>query len=79
MVRVSKNYGQDKKCPVCKKDLEDSQPHLLVCEMLVKNTIMDEIPHYDDLFSEKLQKQVILIQMLNSNFKTRLQRLKKEN
>ena len=79
MVRVSKNYGQDKKCPVCKKDLEDSQPHLLVCEMLVKNAIMDEIPHYDDLFSEKLQKQVILIQMLNSNFKTRLQRLKKEN
>ena len=56
MVRVSKNYGQNKNCPVHQKDIGDSQPHLLVCEMLVpENTIVDEMPNYDDLFSEKLQ------------------------
>ena len=80
MVRVSKNYGQNKNCPVCQKDIEDSQPHLLVCEMLVpENTIVDEMPNYDDLFSEKLQNQVKLVQILHSNFLKRLKRLEKED
>ena len=76
MVRVKKNYGQNQNCPLCKGDVEDSQPHLLVCEMLVpKNTIVDEMPKYEDLFSENISKQINLIQILHTNFLKRTKML----
>ena len=76
MVRVKKNYWQNQNCLLCKGDVEDSQPHLLDCEMLVpKNTIVDEMPKYEDLFSEKMKKQINLIQILHTNFLKRTKML----
>ena len=79
MVRVKKNYGQIQNCPLCRKDV-DSQPHLLVCEMLgIENTMVDEMPEYEDLFSDKMEKQVKLIQILHTNYLKRVKMLEKDN
>ena len=77
MVRVSNNYGQNKECPLCEKDL-DSQQHLLDCDILTKNAIVEKIPNYDDLFGEEIQDQVKIIKMLHSNYQTRLKKLKED-
>ena len=83
MLRVRRNYGQsfqDKFCPVCKDiNAEDTQDHLLVCEALVNNNQMvDEVPEYQDLFSDKIEKFVKIMRILQSNYNKRIDILKKE-
>ena len=75
MKRVTKNYGQSQNFPVCKIDAKDSKPHFLVSN----NSIVDQVPIYEDLFSNKLKKQVNLVQNLHTNFLRRLKILEKEN
>ena len=83
MLRVRRNYGQsfqEKCCPVCKDiNAEDTQDHLLVCEALTNNNqIVDEVPEYQDLFSDRIEKFVKIMRILQSNYKKRIDILKKE-
>ena len=83
MLRVRKNYGgsyQKHFCPICKdENKEDSQSHLLFCDKLVdKNTLAEKVPVYNDLFNEGLEKQIRIIRILVTNFKTRTKILKSE-
>jgi hypothetical protein len=50
--------------------------------LVAKNTIVDEMPNYDDLFSEKLQNQANLnftFKLPQKTQKTRERRLKEDN
>ena len=83
MVRVRTNYSQSHKehfCPICKDvSNKDTQPHLLVCNKLVEENILaQEVPDYEHLFSDNLEKQVKIIQILQTNFKKRTRILKCE-
>ena len=83
MLRVRRNSAQsfqDKFCPVCKDiNAEDTQDHLLVCEALVNNNQMvDEVPEYQDLFSDKIEKFVKIMRILQSNYNKRIDILIKE-
>ena len=83
MLKVRKNYGGSYSkhfCPICKdENEEDSQQHLLFCERLVdNNTLAEEVPVYNDLFSEHLDKQIRIVRILVTNFKARTNILKSE-
>ena len=80
---VRRNYGlslQDKCCPVCKDiNAEDTQDHLLVCDALMNNNQMvDEVPEYQDLCCDKIEKFVKIMRILQSNYNKRIDILKKE-
>ena len=83
MVRVRTNYSQSHKehfCPICKVvSNKDTQPHLLVCNKLVdENILAQEVPDYQHLFSDNLEKQVKIIKILQTNFKKRTRILNNE-
>ena len=45
----------------------DSQCHLLVCEKLLENTICDNVPKYDDLFSLNLERKIVVVRIQFQN------------
>ena len=81
MLRVSSNYGLTKNCPVCKDiNSRDSQEHLLTCEKLAPvNSLVQNIPKYDDLFGNDMEKFVIVLRNLQENFRKRKNLLEKED
>ena len=50
-----KNENSNLKCRACNK-FEENQPHLLICEELNENLIPQQIPVYEDIFSENFDK-----------------------
>ena len=81
MLRVSSNYGLTKNCPVCKDiNSRDSQEHLLTREKLATvNSLVQNIPKYDDLFGNDLEKFAIVLRNLQENFRKRKNLLEKED
>ena len=85
MLKVKKNYKQSYKqlfCPICSKNSEDTQQHLLECESLVNPNILTvKVPEYNHLFSDNLDEQVSIVRMLKENFGKRRKLLEevKEN
>ena len=59
--------------PICKDvSNKDTQPHLLVCNKLVDEDILaQEVPDYQHLLSDNLEKQVKIIKILQTKFKKR--------
>ena len=76
MIDVRNNYKgnythTDTLCPLGCLD-EDTQQHLLVCEELVEtNALVSEVPDYEHLFGDILEKQLNISRILKSQFKTR--------
>ena len=57
-------------CFSCKKNMVETQNHLLVCEYLLgKNEKFTYIPDYDELYNGNLEEQIYLIRILKENFK----------
>ena len=82
MLKVKKNYKQSYKqlfCPICSKNIEDTQQHLLECEALVNPNILTvKIPVYNHLFSDNLDEQVSIVRILKENFGKRRKLLDEE-
>ena len=65
-------YG-DNICPCC-QDNEDTQEHLLHCEMLQeKSSLVETLPIYQDLFCENMGKQVRICRTIKKKFEIRKQ------
>ena len=63
-------------CPLCKVEY-DSQIHLLFCPKLLNiNAVCKEVPNYDDLFSQNVEKQQKIANILWENIKKREKLLK---
>ena len=79
MLDVRTNYGDKyflKLCPCC-QETEDTQEHLLSCYILHdEGSVVDELPVYEDLFSEEIKKQIKITRILKKRF---CLRNKKEN
>ena len=59
-------------CFSCKKNIAETQKHLLTCEYLLgKNEKLTYIPDYDKLYNGNLEEQIYLIRILKENFKLR--------
>ena len=76
MLKTKQNFSQRYKshfCPVCKNEnLKDDQPHLLHCNKLVSDSIITaNLPEYEDLFSNEVKKQVVIVKLLKENFEKR--------
>ena len=82
MLEVAENYKNNKKishCPVCEdKGSPDSQPHLFICPSLNNNQVVKKDVKYENLFEDKLEAQLEVSQILQSNFKERKKRLKRK-
>ena len=66
------NQFSDLSCVVPECDKEDSQPELIKCEYLEpKNTIGQTGIEYDDLFSDSVEKQVVITQMIYQKYQSR--------
>ena len=80
MLPVKSNYGNsftDNFCPLCKKNLEDTQTHLLVCDSLNdQNVLATNVPQYDHLFSSKVEDQVVIVKILKKKLEKRKKLLK---
>jgi hypothetical protein len=74
MLQVGANFkgsNPNPVCPLCKSSY-DSQNHLLVCPILIKNNeICKEIPNYDDLFCQNLTKMSQIAKILSEKYKKR--------
>ena len=73
MLNVQYNFGQKKKCPLCKIK-EDNQEHLIEC--LIIKIACPEIGYntnvkYTDIFSDALEKQINISKLLNIAVRTR--------
>ena len=81
MLPVKTNYGNsfnENFCPLCKKNLEDTQSHLLFCDSLDnENVLVANLPQYDHLFSSKLEDQVIIVKLLKKKLEGRKKLLKR--
>ena len=76
MLEVRKNYAQsfvEHFCPICRNiDCPDTQPHLLECECLESdNVVVADLPDYEQLFSDDVEKQVAIIKLLKNHFDKR--------
>ena len=82
MLELEENYKNSKKtsnCPVCQdKSSTDSQPHLFICPKLTNNQVAKNNVKYGDLFEDKLEAQIEVAQILQSNFKERKKKLKQK-
>ena len=80
MLDIRTNYrGQymdsDTLCPVCAME-EDTQQHLLVCDMLCDpDSLVINVPSYDELFGDVLDKKLIISRILMQHYKKRKQLL----
>ena len=71
------NYAEgDTLCPVCVQE-EDTQQHLLVCDDLGDpNAVVKEVPSYEELFGDDLEKRLTISRILKQNYKNRKDILK---
>ena len=80
MIPVRSNFGNsftDHFCPLCKKNLEDTQSHLLLCDALENhNVLASNLPEYEHLFSSKVEDQVVIVKILKQKFEKRKRLLK---
>ena len=78
---IRANYGNrygDNLCPLCKV-CEDTQEHLFVCSCLSKGSeLVTNIPRYEDLFSEKLEKKVRIARIMKKKLEERNKVLKEK-
>ena len=74
-----KSY-QEHFCPLClKKSFEDFQSHLLHCESLKGDTIVvSDFTEYDQLFSNDVKKQVVIVKLLKNCYDKRVKLLEEE-
>jgi hypothetical protein len=75
MLDMKVNYQgshTDLQCELCGKH-EESQESLLICEKLVdaNELVTDELPVYDDLFAQDVQKQINISSILKKKFELR--------
>ena len=80
MVDVKTNFKNkypknELKCPF-KCDADDTQMHLLECEKLETNTLVKEMPKYQDIFSTNTEKQNKVARMLEGRFQMRKKLMK---
>ena len=73
MLAVGANYKGSTKnpwCPVCDIKTEyDSQFHLMLCSKLNNNMLANlTLPNYDDLFSQNMDKKMLVVKTLRENF-----------
>ena len=74
MLDIRTNYrGQymdsDTLCPVCFME-EETQQHLLVCDMLCDpDSLVINVPSYDELFGDVLDKKLIISRILMQHYK----------
>ena len=76
MLKVGANYkagNPNPQCPLCKNNY-DSQNHLLSCPELVGDKVCQEVPEYNDLFGENLEKMMTIVKCLKQNYKRREKR-----
>ena len=66
----SKYSKKNLQCPL-KCNLEDSQKHLLLCEKLEVNLITSQLPQYDDIYSENVDKQLKVGKILEERYRRR--------
>ena len=60
-------------CFSCKKNIVETQSHLLYCEYLLgKNEQLSYIPDYEELYTGDLEEQIYLARILKENFEKRL-------
>ena len=82
MLEVAENYKNNKKsshCPVCEDEgIPDSQPHLFSCPSLNNNQVAKKDVKYENLFEDKLEAQLEVSQILQSNFKERKKMLRRK-
>ena len=80
MVDVKTNFKNkypknELKCPF-KCDADDTQMHLLECEKLETNTLVKEMPKYQDIFSTNTEKQNKVARMLEGRVQMRKKLMK---
>ena len=80
MLKVKTNFSQSynvKFCPLCKKpECLDTQPHLLECERIVHDDlVVGKKPYNDQLFSNNINDQTIIVKMLKKSFEKRKENL----
>ena len=70
-----KNNHPNLLCPVCKSE-EDDQQHLLLCNRLKDFSVVDNLPIYEDIFGNNLEKLIVTARILKKKFETRKSILK---
>ena len=79
MIKVAKNYGQNKLCPLCKDDEEngqvmDSQEHLLSC-VKIKSEVAEVnenvLVKHDDIYGENVYQIKRAAELLEKSIKAR--------
>ena len=81
MLQVGANFKKggtkNPTCSVCKIGIKyDSQ--LLLCTKLKVNTIVYQIPQYDGLFGNNLDKKLAVVHLLKRNLEERNKLLKEQ-
>ena len=66
----NKYSENDLECPL-KCTLNDSQKHLLLCNKLEHHQIIEQLPQYEYLFSEHVNKQLKVGKILEERYKIR--------
>ena len=61
-------YPKNKQCPLCELE-EDTQEHLMSCEMLHENVLKKDL--YKNIFSKNVKKQLQAINILSEALKKR--------
>ena len=79
MLEVRANFeGQydDKLCPLCAED-QDSQQHLLQCEVLLTpGTLVDQVPVYENIFVGTLDEKVSIARIIKEKYDMRKKMMK---
>ena len=74
MLEVGANFGSqddDKLCPLCAED-QDSQQHLLKCEVLLTaGTLVDQVPVYENLFEGTLEEKIFTARIIKEKYSLR--------
>ena len=75
-IYIKKNFPnifQDTKCVIPECDREDSQYDLFYCEFLSpRNQMMINPVQYRDIFSNCVEKQLLVTQILNQKYESRM-------
>jgi ferredoxin-thioredoxin reductase catalytic subunit len=76
MLDVSSNYPNkfsSKLCPVCRDGKsQDTQEHILSCPGLIKdNQLVKNLPKYDDLFSDNVDRIIEVASIIQERFRLR--------